>query len=98
MPDVGSLETEQEPHQSRFSRSRWADDRDEFARADLKTDVVENLRPFFLAGIAERHMVERESAHQPDRLEQRRGELGLLVQDRPDPFITWDSSSRPIEV
>ncbi len=46
---VGGLEAEKEPHQGRFSRARRADDRHELAWADLKADIVENLRPFLLA-------------------------------------------------
>ena len=84
---VGGLEAEQEPHQRRLSRARRADDRHELARADLKADVVENLRPFLLAGIAERHVVQGECARQPNRLDHGRGELGLLLEDRPDPLI-----------
>ena len=35
-------------------------------------------------------MVQGECTHQPNRFENGRGELGLLMEDRPEPVISRD--------
>ncbi len=40
-------------------------------------------------------MVQREGTRQPNRLENSRGELGLLVEDRPEPFVSGQKLEQP---